>query len=479
MQILLVDSAPGAVDELMSAVAGVDLSEGVPGILRAASSQEAVSLLRREPVDLVLFASPCPAGIAAINEAKNDADAGHICLCGRDGSCGLIDSIKGYYARTLATPVSPDVLVECLLEADGRLQAQKEINACIHGGADTAMIDASAWVQSRGLAEKEMAVFSRELELCYRRIQKVLNFPQVPVLIVGETGAGKDVLAKYCHFGNPAAQDRYVAINCSNLSRDLFEAELFGYEKGAFTGADTRGHDGKLKAAGRGTLFFDEIAEIPLDLQAKLLRVLEGREYYKIGSNERQEVHARLVFATNRDPAELLKKGLFREDLYFRLSVCEVRIPSLRERKEAIIPLSLFILHKICREFGYDKLEIERGALKLLETYPFNGNVRELKNVLTKASLFGGGAAITREELSLFLPELQPGSPEVSVQASAYVLPDAPFDLDAMMNSLVRQALHRFNGNRSMAAKFLGVTRAQLYGRFKDALEAYERDTNG
>ncbi len=305
------------------------------------------------------------------------------------------------------------------------------------------------------------------MDAVYKKIGKLRDFPQIPILIRGETGTGKEVLARHTHFDNPALEGDFVALNCSNLGRELFESELFGYEKGSFTGADKAGKDGKIKAAENGTLFLDEIGEIPLEMQTKLLRVIEQKEFYKVGGGPVQPVRARFVFATNRDLRDMVGKGLFREDLYFRLNLCEVWIPPLRERKEEIVPLALYLFYKIGKELGKEPAEIETNAFSLLEGHAFPGNIRELKNIITKAVIFSDNDIVLEKNIRELITRPQ----KSIIDLNTLELPDQPFDFEELNIAIIKKTLKKFNGNKSKTAEYLGLNRIQLYGRYKDVFE--------
>ncbi len=202
------------------------------------------------------------------------------------------------------------------------------------------------------------------------------------VLIRGESGTGKELVARAIHMGSPRAEKPFVAINCAAIPENLLESELFGYEKGAFTGADSKGRIGKVEIANGGTLFLDEIGDMPISLQAKLLRVLQDREIYKIGQNNSIPVNIRVIAATNKNLEELILEKTFREDLYYRLNVIPINIPPLRERRSDISLLASFFIDKYSKILGKTVMKIENGIFEYLENYKWPGNVRELENTI-------------------------------------------------------------------------------------------------
>jgi DNA-binding NtrC family response regulator len=285
-----------------------------------------------------------------------------------------------------------------------------------------------------------------------------------PILLIGESGTGKELAARGIHDASPRAARAFVALNCGAITPSLFESELFGHEKGAFTGAGER-RDGAFQRANGGTLFLDEVGELPEEAQAKLLRALESGEVRRVGGATASFPDVRIVAATNRNLAESVRAGTFRADLYFRLAVLAVRLPPLRERTEDI-PL---IARTLARRL-HPAIEIAPDALHALQRWPWPGNARELRNVLTRAWVLGGTTRLEARHL-VFSP-LEEGAP-VSVAAPSARPSGAPFRpddaagpvrnaIDAAERDLVEQALRRSGGNRTHAARELGIPRSSL-----------------
>jgi len=282
---------------------------------------------------------------------------------------------------------------------------------------------------------------------------------ETTVLITGESGTGKEVVAHLIHERSPRAARPFVAINCAALPEQLLESELFGHEKGAFTGA-LQSRMGRVEQAAGGTLFLDEIGEMSPLLQAKLLRVLQEREFQRVGGLRTLRADARVLAATNRDLREAMARGTFREDLYYRLNVFEIRVPPLRERREDILALAQLFLEDLGRSIGRPAAGISREARDWLESYSWPGNVRELRNAIERAILLCDGGLIARQHLAL-----APASPNPSGDGVAVTLPPDGIDLEAVERAYIEQALTRAYHNRSRAARLLGLTRAQLYSR--------------
>jgi len=293
------------------------------------------------------------------------------------------------------------------------------------------------------------------------------------VLITGESGTGKEVVSRLIHQGSPRPGKPFVAINCAALPEQLLESELFGHEKGAFTGAVTT-KIGRLEQAAGGTLFLDEITEMSPLVQAKFLRVLQEREFQRLGGTRTLRADVRVIAATNRDLAAALARGQFREDLYYRLNVFEIHVPPLRERSEDILPLAESFVEDLGSTMGRPAGGISRDARTWLLEYHWPGNVRELRNAIERAILLCDGGLITREHLPAGASRPEAGrssAPNGSLDLAA-PLPPSGVDLEAMDRGFVEKALERARGNKSKAARLLGLTRSQLYSR----LDKYELD---
>jgi transcriptional regulator with GAF, ATPase, and Fis domain len=290
---------------------------------------------------------------------------------------------------------------------------------------------------------------------------------ETTVLLTGESGTGKEVVARLIHRGSARARGPFVALNCAALPETLLESELFGHEKGAFTGA-TAARAGSVEQAAGGVLFLDEVGEMSRAVQAKLLRVLQEREFQRLGATKPQKADVRIVAATNRDLSTAIARGEFREDLYYRLHVFEIRLPPLRERRDDVLPLAESFLEELGQAVGRPAAGISRDARDVLLAYAWPGNVRELRNVLERATILCDGGLITAEhlprELSRRAPtEPAPGGAVNGVTATA----TAEFNLDAVEKDAIVRALEASGNNRSQAARLLGIARPQLYHRLK------------
>jgi Nif-specific regulatory protein len=277
------------------------------------------------------------------------------------------------------------------------------------------------------------------------------------LLLLGESGTGKEVLARAVHGWSPRADQAFTAVNCAALSRELLESELFGHEKGAFTGATTA-KKGRFELANKGTLFLDEIGEVPADMQVKLLRVLQEREFQRVGGTRDIHTDVRIIAATNRDLKEAMKRGEFREDLYYRLAVVTIALPPLRARPEDVPVLAGGLLERACREMNREPLEISPGALERLCAYAWPGNVRELSNVIERAVVLAPGPRIVEADLP---PELHGGAETAGMDTA---IGDLPFSnaVEEFKRATIRRALADAEGNQTRAAETLGMRQPNL-----------------
>jgi DNA-binding NtrC family response regulator len=312
---------------------------------------------------------------------------------------------------------------------------------------------------------------SEAIELLRMQIRQIADSPY-PVLIEGESGSGKEVAARNLHRCSSRKQEPFLTLNCAAFNGELLESQLFGHLKGAFTGA-TDTQKGFFEEAVTGTLLLDEVADLPLDLQAKLLRVLENGEYYRLGETQPRHSSARVLAATNKDIFAEIKKGLFREDLYHRLSVLSVRVPSLHERNADKHELLLYFMQQVAAEVATFQLDEE--ALRLWNDYTFPGNVRELRNIIIRLSAKYPGQTIKAEVLKREMSGLQRHNGTLdSGDWLDEALHQADFQLDQLLKLVEKKAIdlamREYAGNVSKAAEMLGINRTTLYGRM-DRLE--------
>ena len=303
---------------------------------------------------------------------------------------------------------------------------------------------------------------STTIQRIFKEIRLMQENAATSVLITGESGTGKELIARAIHFGGARASGPFVPVNCAAIPAELFESQLFGHVRGAFTGAN-EDRTGYFQMAHEGTLFLDEMGDMPLDLQGKLLRVLEDGEIWRVGAKESRSVDVRVLAATNLNLQEQIQNGSFRQDVYFRLARYPVTAPPLRERREDIPLLAQHFLNMFAAEMGREPPELDEDVMQMLTAYDFPGNVREMKNIMERALIESGGAEIRPYHL-YFLPEVTPEKSRLSSPAAAQSgAPEIPLNLEAAELWNVKRAIARASGNISEAARLLGTNRNRIY----------------
>jgi two-component system response regulator AtoC len=303
---------------------------------------------------------------------------------------------------------------------------------------------------------------SQAMQQLFHRMKRIIKTDST-VLILGESGTGKELVAKAIHFNGSRKDKPFVAVNCSAIPENLLESELFGHVKGAFTGA-VKEKIGKFEAANFGTIFLDEIGTLPMHLQTKLLRVLQEQELERVGSNRQIKLDVRVVSATNVNLEEEVQRGNFREDLFYRLNVIPVLIPPLRERIEDILPLTKYFLEKNCRAMQRPLMHLDKEALEALEAYPWNGNVRELENIVERVvALTEGDQILLRDLPSNVVKIFMEGTP-TGVTANGI---DLERTLDDIEKKMIGEALQLAGGVKARAAQMLSINRTTLVGKMR------------
>ncbi len=345
---------------------------------------------------------------------------------------------------------NPDVIRFTVQRALDTLRLRKEVHLLKH-----------SIFQERG--KKQIVAESPVM----KEILKIANkYAQTDctVLITGETGTGKNVLAEYIHYQSNRFNNPFLAINCCTIPPNLMESELFGYEKGAFTGAHSNGKVGLIERANDGTLFLDEIGELSPDLQAKLLYIIEKQEFLRIGSVEPQKVNTRIIAATNVNLEKKIEEHTFRSDLYYRLNVATIKLPPLRERKEDILPLSKIFIDEFNKRFNKQVTKISDDAAEYLINAPWKGNIRELKNLLERVMILIEDDHLTLKEIMRALTPYNNSTTHTNdAFFTIYLNPENGANLiHESQKQLIRQALKKCDNNRSSAAKMLGIPRTTL-----------------
>ena len=326
---------------------------------------------------------------------------------------------------------------------------------------------------ARSVGLDNVGIFSVAMRQIVDEIKLYHGNREIPVLIEGETGTGKELLARLVHYGveHEALPAPFIDVNCAAFQASLFESELFGYESGSFTGGLRSGRKGKLDLAQGGTLFLDEVGDLPLDLQAKLLRVLQEKEYYRVGGLKKMTADVRLVCATNANLEEKIRAGLFRKDLYYRLAVGRIVIPPLRERREEVLPLARMFLEQFARKMNRRVKEISDGAARVLNRYDWPGNVRELRNLMEWVTVMFPGADLLPEQLQKIVvlqPVLAaPHNPLTEALEQPPRTEAAAIPLSSRTDEIIREALARNRGNKTAAARELGISVRTLYYRLE------------
>jgi two-component system response regulator HydG len=418
------------------------------------------TLLRDQGIDVLLLdlRAPVGEGLALLNEIKSfNSGVAVVVMTAYATVPAAVEAMRTGAADYLTKPFAMDELTAVLERASER---------CTVDVASRRLRESLRSPQGLG----NMIGRSVEMEKLYRILSKVAQSSH-PVLILGESGVGKELVARSIHANGPHADRPFVPIDCGSLVPTLMESELFGYVKGAFTGA-THTKEGLLASAQGGTVFLDEIGELPMDLQAKLLRALQEKEVRPVGATHRVAINVRILAATNRNLAAMVEQGRFRKDLYYRLSVVNLRIPPLRERKQDIPLLAAHFLERMSRETGTHHT-LSDDALRTMVEYEWPGNVRELEHSIDRACTLSSGPIVHLGDLPTQLQNfhLQNHRP-VSVAPAATDAPNPVRTPVTPLAQLEKQAildtLRKLNGDKLLAARLLGIGKTTLYRKLKE-----------
>lgn len=463
LHVLVVDD-DAAVRQTCSAIA-----EGMGCAVASADSvAQARRILKNRKIDVLLLDLKLPDG----------------------GGLVLLEQVNALYPDTAVVVMTAFATVSSAVEAM-RIGARdyltkpfalKELTTVLDRASQRVQFDRESRLLRERLRAQDdsngLVGTSPEMEKLYRILSKVA-FSTHPVLILGESGTGKELVARAIHFNGPNAEKPFLPVDCGSLVPSLIESELFGHVKGAFTGAD-RTKDGLLSSAEGGTVFLDEIGEMPLDLQAKLLRALQEKEVRPVGATQARPFSARVLAATNRDLASMVEQGKFRKDLFFRLNVVNLRIPPLRERKGDIPLLAMHFMAQREKETGVQRT-LSDDSLRLMSDYDWPGNVRELENAIERACALSSGPVIHLGDMPTQLqdlkmqraaeaaaaPELEPAEANAGASARSSaggeILPIAEMEKQAILNTI-----KQLKGDKLLAAKLLGIGKTTLYRKLKE-----------
>ena len=418
--------------------------------MEANSGETALALLEEQPAHMILtdMVMPNMSGLEFLEKVKKLLPRSEVAVMTGHGSIETaVQAMKLGAYDYISKPFSPLEELRLFLRRMAEKVQLVEENQFLRERVDTES-DLHGIVGSSAKIQDVLRMISR------------LKDTRTPVLISGESGTGKELVARAIHFRGSFANRPFVAVDCGSLVPTLIESELFGYEKGAFTGA-LRSKTGLFQSANGGTIFLDEIGELPLELQAKLLRVLQEKEVRPVGSNQKVKVDVRVVVATNRDLEAEYRNGTFRKDLYFRLNVVTVHLPALRERRSDIPMLAHWFLD---RHAPGSSMQVTHTAMKCLLQYDWPGNVRELENCIERAVALGDGKTI---DLSDLPPTIASASPSAELAESTIAGPVSSTDLEDIERATIERVFEQVKGDKAMAGKMLGISRATLYRKLK------------
>jgi DNA-binding NtrC family response regulator len=420
----------------------------------AGSGEEALRLLDKQTVDLALLDVRLP-GIDGV-ETLRRIKAAHkdllvIMMTAYEDVQTVIASMKLGAHDYLVKPLEMEMFELIVAKALETLQLKKEVEALRQG-------------YQRRFNREQIVGESPAVKQVFEFAAKVAKGDDTTVLIEGESGVGKEVVARMIHHCSSRFDKPFVGINCGAISKELLESELFGYDRGAFTGGLQEGKKGKIEMADGGALLLDEISELHPAAQVKLLRFLEEREFYPVGGARKKKVDVRIIAATNRSLEAQVRAGAFREDLFYRLNVARVIVPPLSQRSADILPLTLLFLDKFNHKFSKRFRRISDEARDMLLSHPWRGNIRELKNAVERVVLMEDSDCLEADHLAFLDPGRQAARPSEPMQLR---IPPGGLNLDQLTRDLIVQALELSGGNRTKAAKLLGISRPTLIYRIE------------
>jgi len=485
MKIAIVDDDPRILQSLSKFLGSFD--HQVHAYERA---ECALNELRAQSVQLVLSDITMPgmdgfALLAAIKAAGDLRDIPVILFTGKGEVKDAVAAMKSGAYDYLLKPIDLNELL-LLVERIGEFLALKREHNELATRFDEKLEQSTRELRhryedlqrqfARQVGLEGIGIFSHTMSRVFEMAARFHADPGVPVLIEGETGTGKEVVARYIHYGPDMAPGPFVDLNCASISPHLFESELFGYEAGAFTGGKAKGEKGKIELAQDGTLFLDEIGELPQEYQAKLLRVIQERQYYRVGGLKKLSTNARIVCATNRAIHEQVESGGMRQDFYYRFQVGHIVIPPLRSRSEEILPLAALFLEQFARLKGSGFRRIHPQAAQMLRTMPLMGNVRELRNIIERILVLFDDTEIRPEHILAVRakPRSLAGEQGMAFTSAQTAQTDEAGNetLEEAITRVIQARLQLHEGNKSAAARSLDISRDRLYHYLRKHTEA-------
>jgi DNA-binding NtrC family response regulator len=410
-----------------------------------ATAEESLEALKHETPDLILLDIRLPGmnGLEALEKIKAlHPEIFVLMLTAYDEIDTVISAMKHGAYDYIIKPLHIDSLRASVKNALDTIKMRKEIQL----------------LQEHHLKEHIPGFITESdaIQDVMEVVQKVAQSPDTPILIIGATGTGKELIARTIHYKSPQFQGPFVALNCAAIPKELIESELFGYEKGAFSGAIASGKKGLVEEAAGGTLFLDEVGDLSLEAQAKLLRFLEAGEFYHLGSTKKIRVKTRIIAATNKDPKRMIDAGLFRVDLFYRLAVVKLEVPSLDERRQDIVPIAKYFLLEFAKKYGKQFHDMAPETEHFLKNYHWKGNIRELRNLIERGVLIGTGPVLRLSDLGVSPGNKTP--PQSETPGGFPPLPDDGLDLEALEAHYIREALQKAHGNDAKAAQLLKMS---------------------
>ncbi|MBD3221519.1 response regulator [bacterium] len=431
----------------------------------AETGEEALAQCHGEAYDLLVTDLKLPgiSGLEVLEALRNQGSELPVILMTAYGDVNSAVSAMRLGAYNYIN--KPFKLADIRKQVRGALRATRPTDTSVGGGGDDEAAPAAPAADGQYLRMIKACPGLAEVARILEKVGASRSGADTPILVQGESGSGKEIVARALHEVT-GSRDRFMEINCAAVPETLLESELFGHEKGAFTDAKAR-KEGLFELAGRGTIFLDEIGEMGILLQSRLLRVLENRRFRRVGGKDDLEIHARIVAATNRDLAGAIDEGIFRNDLYYRLQVVEITVPPLRERPQDLEVLCNHFIRDLNQQMGLRCAPVDRGLLEMLQQYPWPGNVRELRNVLKRIMILEEPARLIADHFPAFIIKGENPRGAAQIGAGLSMMPLAEVEKRQILFTL-----EQTSNNKSQAARVLGISRQTL----REKLRIYESD---